>query len=521
MDSLCCCLVRDPTMPRGEAGDLIAIARACSPRVAAHGDAAVIFDASGLSRVLGPPETIADEVHAMAASHGLDIRVAVAATMTSAWLLAHARSGLTVVPAGAERAELARLPLGWLGTLADLDAASIAPAGEATRPSDGARARVTAAPDPHVRRGRPRGRGGHHYRLAPGPQSAPSVTPSSDSVPLATPATVTRQQTLEAYRERLAIFARWGLRTLSDLASLVRADVLTRLGPLGARMHQAACGEDLVPLVPLADPARFVEQIALEWPIEGLEPLAFVLGRQCDALSLALERADRGAVAVTTRLRLVTRETHTRTLDLPAPMRDARVLRTLILLDLESHPPPAAIDAVEIDLGVTPGRIVQGSLLTRSLPSPEDLATLIARLSALMGATRVGAPVVVDSHDDRAVAQEAFKGVGSRARASATDSSAKERADPMLVPAVRRLRLPIAARVTLEGGAPIRVAPAARGLAGGRVRTWAGPWRSSGQWWSDAAAWDRDGWDVEVADGIYRLCRDRRTGGWVIEGILD
>ena len=58
-----------------------------------------------------------------------------------------------------------------------------------------------------------------------------------------------------------------------------------------------------------------------------------------------------------------------RILHLPAAIRDSRVLRTLILLDLESHPPEAAIDIVEIDLAVTPGRIVQGALLTRSLPS--------------------------------------------------------------------------------------------------------------------------------------------------------
>ena len=95
----------------------------------------------------------------------------------------------------------------------------------------------------------------------------------------------------------------------------------------------------------------------------------------------------------------MTRETHERVLHLPAPMRDARVLRTLILLDLESHPPPAAIDIVELDLDVTPGRIVQGSLLAPSLPTPEELATLLARLTALMGESRVGAPQLLDTHD--------------------------------------------------------------------------------------------------------------------------
>ena len=41
------------------------------------------------------------------------------------------------------------------------------------------------------------------------------------------------------------------------------------------------------------------------------------------------------------RLHLVTRVIHERSLELPAPMKDARTLRTLLLLDLESHPPPA------------------------------------------------------------------------------------------------------------------------------------------------------------------------------------
>src|SRR5690606_35379825 len=83
-------------------------------------------------------------------------------------------------------------------------------------------------------------------------------------------------------------------------------------------------------------------------------------------LATQLERADRGAVAIDTTLHLTTRTTHVRRLELPAPMRDARVLRTLILLDLESHPPPAGIDAVELRVDVTPGRIVQRSLLARA-----------------------------------------------------------------------------------------------------------------------------------------------------------
>ena len=141
-----------------------------------------------------------------------------------------------------------------------------------------------------------------------------------------------------------------------------------------------------------------MQSIELEWPIDALEPLSFVLARLLDPLSAALERADRGAAAIRLDLRLVDRTTHTRVLQLPAAMRDARVLRTLLLLDLESHPPPAAIDIVTIEIDPAPARIIQYSLLERAMPSPETLATLTARLGALVGERRCGSPVLLDTH---------------------------------------------------------------------------------------------------------------------------
>ncbi|HXH05210.1 MAG TPA: hypothetical protein VNI83_01335, partial [Vicinamibacterales bacterium] len=69
----------------------------------------------------------------------------------------------------------------------------------------------------------------------------------------------------------------------------------------------------------------------------------------------------------------------------------------------------------------------------------------------------------------------------------------------------------------------------------------AGPWRSSGGWWRVAdgasageagaapeanadhpAVWDRDEWDVALADGgAYRVYHDRLRDRWMVEGILD
>src|SRR4030095_406703 len=85
-----------------------------------------------------------------------------------------------------------------------------------------------------------------------------------------------------------------------------------------------------------------------------------------------------------------------------------RTLRTLALLDLESNPPAAAIDRVTVAIDPTPARILQFSLLTRPLPSPEQISTLMARLHALMGETRCGSPATVDSWEPGAFAMKPF-----------------------------------------------------------------------------------------------------------------
>ena len=399
---------------------------------------------------------------------------------------------------------MAPLPLGWLGALVDQaeghrpKAEDFAGGRQAGSGVQGAR-RITRA---------------RNYRIAPGPAADSEVVPDAlNLVPVRSSLRPSAFGLCPDLQGALAIFARWGLRTLGDLAGLRRADLHARLGPLGVRLHQAASGEDTSPLVPLEEPRRFVNRLDLEWPIEGLEPLSFVLARQCDVLSSALERVDRGAVGVTTRLRLVTRTEHVRTLQLPSPIRDPRTLRTLVLLDLESHPPPAAIDVVELELGVVPGLIVQGALLTRALPSPDDLATLTSRLCALMGDTRVGAPALVDSHDERRSTLEKFTGQG------ATQQSPR----PDFVPCLRRYRIPLAVMVDVERGRPVSVRSTARGIPSGDIVNVAGPWRTSGDWWAARGQpWDRDEWDIElVSGGCYRLVRDRVTGRWEIEGEMD
>jgi protein ImuB len=133
----------------------------------------------------------------------------------------------------------------------------------------------------------------------------------------------------------------------------------------------------------------------------------------------------------------------------------------------------------------------------------------------------VDAPAVLDTHDARDVGMQAFAVTPPRAAASTTPNAAKDTAAPCV--AIRRFRLPIATRVTVERGSPVRVMPASSAIPAGHVIDRAGPWRTSGRWWTGGRAnWDRDEWDVELSGGgCYRLVRDRANGNWAIEGEID
>ena len=434
---------------------LLGVARDFSPRIETCGSREVVLDLDGLTRLFGDAKSIADEVRRTAADRGLRIRIAIAGTRTAARLLVRDRAGITIVESGDEARALENLRLELLEIFSE----------------------PTEPPDPESR--------------------------------IPDPVTVTLR--------------RWGLRTLGDLAALPADEVAARLGQTGVAWQRLARGEDPAPLVPSVPEERFEQALDLEWPIDGLEPLSFVLARLMEPLSAHLERRDRGAAVLHVRLHLVkrdgvTREVHQRSLQLPAPMRDARTLRTLALLDLESHPPSAAIDRVVVAVDPTPGRVVQFSLLTRPLPSPEQVSTLMARLTALMGEGRCGSAITVDSWEPGAFEMKPF--LGSIANSGRIPNP--ESRTPRL--AIRRFRFPIPARVRVDLGIPVRVTSDRRGISGGKVETYAGPWRTSGGWWVEDTKkyWERDEWDVTLSDGAtYRIFRERDTDAWFVEGVVD
>jgi protein ImuB len=448
----------------------------------------VVLDVAGLQRLLGDAAAIAEDLHRAGAP-----RVAVAASQVAAQLLARARAGITV-STGAPDAALCDVPIGILEQLV-ADARDASAAAAATVIRRGSAVRPSTALVPRHARDDPE----QSRRLGAALSSSKGRDPAFD------------------------VLSRWGLTTVGEFAALPASELASRLGSEGVAIQRLARGIDPRPLVPDPGVPRFAGSFELEWPIDTLEPLSFVFARLLDPLAAALERADRGAIALHLDLRLANRTTCTRLLPLPVAMRDPRVLRTLLLLDLESHPPSAAVDVVSIEIDPAPARIVQYSLLARAVPSPETLATLMARLGALAGEARCGSPALLDSHQPDAFAMRpvAFpeRGMGGAdVRAPPLDVA---RGGDERVLCLRRFRPPIAVRVAVEAGRPARIAIDRRGMPGGTVTQAAGPWRSSGGWW-ESVRWNRDEWDVSLSDGaVCRLFRDRDSGVWFLEGVFD
>jgi protein ImuB len=325
---------------------------------------------------------------------------------------------------------------------------------------------------------------------------------------------------LELGPELGATFGRWGVRTLGELAALPREGVAMRLGRSGLRAHELALGLDRDPFRPWTPPPFWEEAQGLEWEIDSLGVLAGVLETVLERLCRRLAAVALVADALEIRLGLASGGHHARDVALAYPMSEVNPMLTLAVLDLEAHPPPAAVVRVTISAHPIRTQAGQGGLWQPPAPAPRDLVTVLARLSALVGADNLGSPVRVDSHRTDAFTMLAFSPPAEPAPAR------RRRGDPPQrdVPphsfiqrgrlALRRMRPARRVQVETVGERPTRVDTRL-------VLASAGPWRASGEWW-DREAWARDEWDVVLGDGtLCRLARDRVTGHWYLDGFYD
>jgi protein ImuB len=443
---------RSRTLEKAAHAALLDLGWSMSPRVEDHAEDTILADLAGLNSLFGTEEDIAREFARRAVELHLRVHVAVSANLEVAVHAARGFAGITVIPEGEEARHLSGLPV----------------------------------------------------------------------------------QTLAPSAEALETLERWGIRTCAALGALPVLELSERLGQEGVRLQELARGAHARALV-LAEPAEIVEEeMELDDAVEDLEPLSFVLGRLLDQVCARL--AARALSAATIRVRFdlgdafereervrgknaaaaavmagaaaaevqAAAKTYEKTLNLPVPMRDSKMLLKLLRLQLQADPPPGAI--VKITLGADPERprSTQHGLFVPNSPDPEKLELTVARLAKLVGYANIGSPELADTHRPGEFRMNKFFAQPNETRARGKAGGAGNKSLPGAdgeAAAVRRpttgcriFRPRLAARVEWREGRPAKIV--FRGLYG-RVMTASGPWKISGDWWR-GDAWQQEEWDLEI-----------------------
>jgi protein ImuB len=438
---------------------LLEIALRHSPSVEDGGPDIVYLDLGGLERLWGGEEEIARRLHRAAGERGAAVRIGIAGSRAGARFAARAGGDITIVPPELDARWLGPAPLALLG-------------------------------------------------LGP---------------------------------EMSARLGRWGIHTLGELADLPVSGLAERLGDEGPRLQRLARGEDATPLRLWTPPPVFEESADCSWGVETLEPLGDLLAGLAEMLCARLRRHEFSADAFEWSCRLANRTVHEGACAPAAPLTDSAAAAALLRASLAARPPRAAVEAITLRVRPVRVRNVQPRFDEPPRPSPRLLTATLARLSALVGARDIGSPVILDTHRPDAHQKTPFllpspqpsaqKGEGARNPSKENRSplphwgrgrlepsplrgEGRVRGGPFL--AVRRMRPPRSVDVTVDAGAPAHLRAA--GLAG-RIIAGAGPWRVSGEWWTEAP-FVQDEWDVELDDGtLCRLARDGR--GWRLEAVYD
>ena len=488
---------RCPAQEESAHAALLDVAHAFTPRVEDTHPDLLLLDLDGLERLYGPVTTMARELASRVSAVGLECNLGVAANPDAAIHAACGFSGVTVVPAGEEARRLGVLPITVL-----LDSFDIA--------RDGKSETSVAA--------RERGKLREHML-----------------------------DTLE----------RWGVRDFRTLALLPEYALASRLGEAGTCLQQLARGANLRTLA-LCEPAvRFEEAMELESAVEILEPLSFLLNRLLEQLCARLEARALAVQELTLRLQLEpcvadeqtttlqelakagdAHDLYTRRLRLPVAMRDPKVFLKLLQLDLAAHPPGAPVCKLWLAAESARPRSAQRGLFLPITPEAEKLEITLARITGVVGERRAGIARLLDTHRPDAFHMERF---GSQEESGNGKSHLTLSDTPEALPVALRIFRPARpVRVQLSEGRPCRLTSSVRKEGSDELQgmiVWsAGPWRSSGDWWTEQPAstytaegthaWSREEWDIALASGgksvaLYRIYRDTGTGQWFADASYD
>jgi protein ImuB len=324
-------------------------------------------------------------------------------------------------------------------------------------------------------------------------------------------------------RRVIAILHKWGIHTLGEFAALDKEEVSNRLGAEAVRMWERASGK-ATRLLKLVQPAEsYAETFEFENEIETSEPLLFMLRRFLQQLSLRLGALYLVAKELKLRITFSDKNSYEHLFKIPEPSNNIEVLFRMLQTHLEDFKSESPIVAVSLEAEATKPTQQQWSLFETALRDPTQLSETLARLTGLLGAERVGTPVLEETHRPDAFRMQPFAWELPDDAVSADKSGASfqlaRREGPQITNlryALRRFRPESAASVLLEANKPAHIRSAE---VQGAVLQQDGPFVASGNWW-DENAWALAEWDLQLADGA--LCRCHSDGeAWQLDGVYD
>lgn len=335
------------------------------------------------------------------------------------------------------------------------------------------------------------------------------IFPGEESSALASlPLTV-----LDLTEEQMETLGFWGIRTLGALAALPEKELIARMGQAGKQLRQLASGEMPHLFQPVEPAFALEEHMELDFPVEDRDALLFVANMMLEQLILRATARALALSSVNVTLTLEGSMPPSRTVRSALPTNDRQLWIKLLHLDLEAHPPQAAILA--LSLTAEPGSTsnIQLGLFSPPLPEPTRLDVTLARIRAIVGDESVGRAVLRNTNQPEGFSMEPF-----------TVPSGSVSVIPSTQPysAVRKLRPAEDILITAQG-----LRPKAFIFRNQRyiVEHLYGPWLTSGDWWNPTL-WGREQWDVEARaqDNALLYCcliRDQIADRWQMAALYD
>ena len=312
----------------------------------------------------------------------------------------------------------------------------------------------------------------------------------------------------------LTILHKWGIHTIGQFAALNKEQLAARLGPEAVQMWERANGQSNRPLRRVHPPESFEESFEFEREIETAEPLLFMLRRFLQQLALRLDALYLVAKELTLRITFANKQCYERVFKIPQPTNDVDLLFRMLHTHLENFKSEHPIIAVSLEAQPTKPSKQQFRLFETTLRDPHQLSETLARLTALLGADRVGTPVLEETHRPDAFCMEPFawQAVESAVpNGELPDTLRTARATKI---ALRRFRPAATASVFISENRHLQSK-----TISGKVIDHRGPFLISGNWW-DGKSWARAEWDLRLENGeLVRSHESEET--WKIDGIYD